>query len=449
MDEFYQRLRESTKLLQEANKNAFFFLSICKDLEMIKHCPTCNFNYTLPEFDLNQYQTCIDSNLTALDSFDSESYFNQIQQKIIDLDTEFKNHKESNITPQLEELSKIHENISQIQYMDSPDVTVSPSFTDDKIASSSINLAEFPDSRLIQQNETSENGENSLNLTQAKSGKNLFRQSYSNLESKVGSLETDLGDMVKHEAYLKGEISKLKIERDQYKKMLHNGESFKELQNAISYISTAILTNSKVEEVKFNQQVVLKNLIDDDFIMKLNNLDRQISKVVKQKADIKEKFQFEIKRSSSNAQIAFKYIELVKTCISACNEDDQSWLQETLSRSQKSLSSDNNRVLINNDLTLESSAWLSRDNEFQEHELQVDELLFNASMPKSPKAIDSVLGNSMNTSGRRHTSRPRKNKLSARKSVEEFGKRNPNLTKNSITIDFSVAGQGPDQQQAE
>lgn len=114
-------------------------------------------------------------------------------------------------------------------------------------------------------------------LTKAYSRSSVMRQSYSHLETKVDSLEKNLGNLIKNEAQLKGEISRLKIERDSFKKMLNENMYFTELQNAISSISTSILTNKEIGEIKFNHQIMLKSLMEDSLASKMKNLEKKLS----------------------------------------------------------------------------------------------------------------------------------------------------------------------------
>ena len=156
--------------------------------------------------------------------------------------------------------------------VDSSNMAGMPAFIEDKSRVTTSNIDLTGCAEILTETEgIYPNLENEEFVNKALPRKNMLRTSYSQLESKVNSLENHMGGLLKSEAQLKGEIAKMKIERDGYKKLLEDNEYFTELQNTISNISSAILTNNSIGEIKFNHQIMLKDLINDD--MKQRILD--------------------------------------------------------------------------------------------------------------------------------------------------------------------------------
>ena len=332
------RLKESNDLIQHANKAAFFFVNFFKDFEAkLVHnidvsrdpeihqiCQEIHKEYNLNSqfFDLDQYERCIDANRTMLDSVDPHQDFEDIRLRIIGLKQEIEDHK--NHTSECDKSPiDMSSNHMILQSADSMNFTGMLSGTegDSHIIRSNTEYKDMEDNDLYEPESISNVLDDSLpisvNLQSDHSGifsgtankKNIIRQSYSNLETKVISLEKNVGNMIKNEAKLKGEISRLKIERDGFKKMLENNEYFDQLSQSISNISTSLLTNNKIEEVKFNHQIMLKNLVDDSLKENILSLEDKLSCALHRKSDNKEKFLEEINRSNITYSYFYKYAE--------------------------------------------------------------------------------------------------------------------------------------------
>lgn len=428
---------------------AFFFVNFYKDFEskilynskidtesdIYKECQQLHKDYDFHalNFDFGEFEHAITGNQTLINNYDPENDFNDIRAKLEALNSEFLNHRNQE-ADDLKNISAIGpRDISQINSIDSGDITGLAYYNDDKTAifASSINLNQFDDTNsecdMISPDSSTQDQEM---LTKAYSRTSVMRQSYSHLETKVDSLEKNLGSLIKNEAQLKGEISRLKIERDSFKKMLNENMYFTELQNAISSISTSILTNKDIGEIKFNHQIMLKSLMEDSLTSKMKTFEKKLSASMNENYKLKEKFTAELRRSSQNCAIATKYIENFANIIEKYNSKDHMGLQEKLMHIGTYIQSDRHKVSVNNRLTVENYDTVSYDHEQLDHEISRKEELFNAAT--SPKFKD------------KSNSKPRK--LRHRKSVEDYGRKT--MKKTSVTIDFSNRDQGDNVQQA-
>lgn len=270
--------------------------------------------------DLGKYEQMIEDNRTLLDTFDPE--FDSIRQRIDALNSEIEIHKVEEHSDDFKNLSILSPgDITNMQSTEDPtEFTGFGAPNDSKISARDM---PSPISRII-------HSESSELLESAYPRRNLMRQSYSHLESKLSTLEKSVGNMVKNEAQLKGEISRLKIERDGYKKMLEDGQYHEELLHTIANLSTALLTNSKIDEVKFNQQVVLKNLIDDSLTTKIKSMEKRLNSFMNSKVQMRELFFDELKRSNSTLAISKKYIDIVQEVNELYSNEDNMNLQKRL-----------------------------------------------------------------------------------------------------------------------
>ena len=285
IDEVYERLMESNKLLKESNKMAFFFINFYKDFEQrliyndriqnseaYKICKEVHkeYNWSVLNFDIEEYEKLIEANTLLLSSYNPNNEFKDFKSRLEALNNEFLDHKNNET---MKDLSAIVSSKDTSLLTSSNYASGISQFFEDKtrIATSNIDLTGLGE--MIESEYNSQNSGNDEFLNQVYSRKNMIRTSYSQLESQVGSLEKNMRNLLKAEAQLKGKISRLRMERDSFKKLLDDNSYFTELQDSISNINTAILTHNSIGELKFNHQIMLKTLIDDDMRRRLEEYD--------------------------------------------------------------------------------------------------------------------------------------------------------------------------------
>jgi hypothetical protein len=378
-----------------------------------------------------------------LDSVDPGQDFDDIRSRIDALREQFEGEDEQNSTNYKASVNDSKSNVN-LKSMDSMNFTGILSGNEDKtkIMRSNIDLRHLDENtvdEMLGSSNAFENtspissrihSESSEIINSAYPRKNMVRQSYSNLETKVSSLETRVGSMIKNEAQLKGEISRLTIEKDGFKKMLENNEFFNELTNSISRISTSLLTKNSIEDVKFNHQIILKNLIDDSMKKKMQGLERKLSYALHQKAEIKDRFLEELNRSNVTYSYTFKYINLVREAIQLYNSRDHSGLQEKLGKIHPDVPSDSERVLINSDLTADNFEFLQKDKANLYHEMSIKEKLFNVEGLEQTLEEKELTIKKLNE--RLSSMSPsQKGKMKGRKSFDSFQKSRSFKNKNS------------------
>lgn len=440
VEEMYNRLLDSNSLMHQANKMAFFFLNFYKDFESnlvyntkIKSVDDAiniakkihkDYNLNSLMFDVGKYELCAENNSAILDCIDPGKDFSTIRERLDILNAELQVHKTQGFET-IKDASMIspQDSINMLS-MESPInfTGLLSNIAGDKtpMTKSNMNINEITDFSYGDRNSMVDICEQQspksrkflcesnefLNITNPR--KQSTRQSYSTLETKVNNLESNMGNMVKNEAKLKGEISKLKVERDGYKKMLEEQQNFRDLQDAVSSISAALMTNSTISDVKFNNQVLLRNLIDDSLQRKISDYEQKLTESFTQKADLRDKLMDEINRSNITYSYALKYIEVIEKVIQQYNHKDHVSLQETLRDAKVDLKTEYERILTNSDHTAENYEELNRD---------IDQLDFELSMKQR---IFDISSSNQFSDTKRSTSRPRK--LQHRKSIENFSK---------------------------
>lgn len=215
-------------------------------------------------FKIEKYERQIEQNTSLLSSYDTKNTFKEFKSRLEILNSEFLNHKTQE-EETVKDLSPIILKDNSIMNSSS-NLTEMPSYLEDitRVVTSNSNLTRLSD---IQEHDL--NLGNKIFMSQICSRKNKMRTSYSQLEEQVTYYENNMGSFLKIEAQLKGEIVRLEMERDSFKKLLKDDEYFIDLQTSISNISTAILTHKSIGELKFNHQMMLKSLIDDEMRRRL------------------------------------------------------------------------------------------------------------------------------------------------------------------------------------
>lgn len=284
MDSVYHQLQESTKLLTESNKIAFFLIHFLKDfeqklvynqnlkksnvLEIIKKMHS-EYSCGIHNFNVEEYQKIIAENTRMIKNHEAKDNLRDLKVKLDNLHCEFQNHRNME-NDGLRDLSTITgKDNSIVNTSISVNMTGNTSVPEDKnfVFSSNPQLTGLGemllDTDYIMHTESMED------TSPALSGRSLLRTSYSQLQSKVGIFEKNIASLLKSEAKLKGVINRLRSERDSYKDLLQKQKGFKELQQSITSINSAILAHQSIGELKFNHQIMLKNLIDDDLRKRL------------------------------------------------------------------------------------------------------------------------------------------------------------------------------------
>jgi hypothetical protein len=167
----------------------------------------------------------------------------------------------------------------------------------------------------------SENQDASSSIT---SRKEFRANNQSNYDNKIRLLEQQVAEMMKTETKLKGDISRLRIERDSYKSMLKNNNYFNELTHSISNLSNCLLSNRAISDIKFNHQIIMKNLIDDSLSEKVKEVDLKLLEITRMNDRLKEICKEEIRSSKELYSVSLKYSLLCHSLLSIIKDEVRS-----------------------------------------------------------------------------------------------------------------------------
>ena len=446
LDILYKRLSQSNDQIQNANKAAFFFLNFFKDFEnKLVHNPIVHSNPSISkivnslhkdydmhslDFDISAYDKCISDNAACLGSM-SEFQIEDCKHRINALQAEFQRHRHQNIQDEVfSPEKKLKPAMMHLKSMDSPkDLN---NYFDNDVTPNEITQVD-PDNDCIRKqiNLQEAKTDNNVDFTIGDEGSSLFdvagtstfmgspHHTKSTLDIKISKLERDIGNMVQNEAKLKGEISKLNIEQDGFKKLLEKNPNYNELKESISNISTAIMTHSVQKDVKFNQQVLFKNLIDDTLVNKLKVLEQKLSTAVQAKSHFRDMCIDQIRRSKIAYGHVTKYIEFVNNL----NPNTPGPLRRMLSEIKSEISVDQAQMLCDLKVTeqcfvdLEQQQQMDTETEliaqeavFNTHYCSFDDQSFMMSMLKDVKSPSKRLNHKQSVESLNKTSKRKKYK---------------------------------------
>ena len=378
----YKRFVKINQDFKASNKLSFFFLNFFKDFEtkLVNPCSMLSkenliqmiqqiyndYNIQALDFNIEQSEEYMsDVQTTNLIDSINDSTFENIRSRIFKLKDEIGQHNtvenaKSNIDEKTDRLS--YKNNTE-SYLDQN----SSYWQDDDWRTKSDDGSQF--------------------FINSKT----YKESGKELETKLAMLEKDIAAMLQSEAKLKGEISKLKIERDGFKKMLDESKYLDELRHAVSNISAAIMTNTKINDVKFNHQIILKNLVDDSLTHKVSELEKKVDLISQSKNQVKSMCQEQIVRTRSAYSLATKYVKF----INMLNPHEDLELDHKIVKMKRNLNIDQTKILSDLKMTEQCSINLHQDD--YHNEITMLETIFNKGpLEKQLKEKERIIHNLQN-----------------------------------------------------
>ena len=368
MEQMYKRLELSNKYIQQAHKSMFLFLNMYKDFEtkliynsyvrenhqiysiwekIYRDYENVSMHLSTDDSDIesediskswiDSYQNWMSKNQSLLDSIDSSSEFADIQQRINQFNIEINKLRLGSTKPinksAISQINNIETDSKEL--IDFSTYLFSNNFCEIEAPNitSSTKTNELPEDKIKINNKS--NQSLLLNMCSQNLSENIDNYSFSSRkgtgipqndkqENKLKLLETQVTDMMKNETKLKGDISRLRIERDNYKSMLQDNSYFNELTQTISNLGNCLLSNKAISDVKFNHQIIMKNLIDDGLSEKIKELDQKLTQLRSENEKLRDIWNEEIQSSREMYSIALKYSMLSKNLSSMLTNEANS-----------------------------------------------------------------------------------------------------------------------------